>query len=553
MKTKGLAAALILVLCAAGIFGACSSKINTSKISESGIFDKIGITTQEPQLDINLEKTTFEIGDTAKIEIQKNNSCSGEVSTVCSNSSSFKIDGETVTAVAPGKGKIYLQCDNAKSQEIEVECVVFAESITLDNTDLNLKIGEESKLSPTVLPEQTTDKTVSWSSSNSDVAKVDENGVVSGVSLGNATITATDITGKISAQCAVKVIPVEVEKVTVSDSSVKLAKGQKFIVSASVSPSNATYKNLKWSSSDSGVAEYCDGIIVAKGVGYAQITATASNGKSGKIYVTVSENKSSKTMYTTVVLNVRSEPSTNGKIIDKLSSGSAVEVVKDGEWAMINFNSGKVGYVKSAYLSNVRPCKIDGVPYLNQFSLGYPTGCEAVSAAMVLNYHGYNVSASKIVNAIPMGEPKHQENGKWVGGNPFEVFVGHPSKGLSTGSYGCFSKPLVQAMQTVAGDKVKNISGCSVDTLFEYVEKGEPVVVWCVKNGNPTKKGVTWSYPDGSGSFEELTGEHCAVLIGYDSSYVYLNDPSAGKNVTQSISDFERNFKKLYSQAVVVL
>ncbi len=108
-------------------------------------------------------------------------------------------------------------------------------------------------------------------------------------------------------------------------------------------------------------------------------------------------------------------------------------------------------------------------------------------------------------------------------------------------------------MKTVAGDKVKDISGCSIDTLFDYVKKGEPVVVWCVKNGNPTKKGVTWTYPDGSGKFSELVGEHCAVLIGYDSNYVYLNDPSAGENVTQSISDFERNFKKLYPQAIVVL
>ena len=41
---------------------------------------------------------------------------------------------------------------------------------------------------------------------------------------------------------------------------------------------------------------------------------------------------------------------------------------------------------------------IKGVPYLNQISLGYPTGCEAVSAAMVLKYKGYKVSSQNIID-----------------------------------------------------------------------------------------------------------------------------------------------------------
>lgn len=524
MKLKGVAAVLAIVLCISTVFCACSGERTVMEEIELNSTEKISAATQEPSLDIKLDKTVFQVGESAKIEIHKNNSCLGEVKAVCSNNDSFKIEGETITALAVGKAEVYFQCDNAKSQ-----------------------------LTATVLPENTTDKTVSFTSGNSDVAAVDEKGQVTGVSVGTTSVIAKDSTGRIAAKCTVEVMPVEVEKVTLSDNTVKISKGQKYIISADVAPSNATYKELKWSSSDTSVAEYSNGIITAKSEGEAKLTATASNGKTGTVNVTVTKNKTSKTMYTTVVLNVRSYPSTDASIVDKLPIGRAVEIVKNGSWAMINFGSGKVGYGKSSYLSSVKPCKIDGVPYLNQFSLGYPTGCEAVSAVMVLNYHNYNVSVGQIVKALPMGEAKHQENGKWVGANPFEEFVGHPSKGLSKGSYGCFAKPLVQSMKTVAGDKVKDISGCSVDTLFDYVKKGEPVVVWCVKNGNPTKKGVTWTYPDGSGKFSELVGEHCAVLIGYDSNYVYLNDPSAGENVTQSISDFERNFKKLYSQAIVVL
>lgn len=200
----------------------------------------------------------------------------------------------------------------------------------------------------------------------------------------------------------------------------------------------------------------------------------------------------------------------------------------------------------------MQPVHISGVPYLNQFSLGLPTGCEAVSATMVLKYHGYNVGVNTVVNATPSGPKKEKIGDKWYGANPFEYFVGHPSKNKKQGSYGCFAKPIATAMQTVAGSRVKNISGCSSDKLFEYVKNGHPVVVWCIKNAADVKDGVRWYYPDGSGYFDELYGEHCAVLIGYDSQYVYLNDPSAGKNVIQPKKKFISNWKKLYSQAIVV-
>ena len=151
-----------------------------------------------------------------------------------------------------------------------------------------------------------------------------------------------------------------------------------------------------------------------------------------------------------------------------------------------------------------------------------------------------------------MGSKKHQENGNSYGANPFEAFVGNPALGLSLGSYGVFAKPISNAMSVYAGGKVKNISGCSSDKLFEYVSKGNPVVVWCVKNAGDLKEGVTWQYENGEGTFKELIGEHCAVLIGYDKEYVYLNDPSAGANVKQSKSKFISNWKTLYSQAIVV-
>lgn len=196
---------------------------------------------------------------------------------------------------------------------------------------------------------------------------------------------------------------------------------------------------------------------------------------------------------------------------------------------------------------------IDGIPYLNQFTLGYPTGCEAVSATMLLQFKGYDVTVEDIVENTPTQERgKYMHENQVYAGNPFEVFVGHPSKGKSEGSYGCFAEPIVVAMQKFAGNKVKNISGCDEETLFSYIDKGEPVVVWGIKNAGDIEEGVTWEYPDGSGSFKELIGEHCLVLIGYDEQLVYLDDPSAGRHVEQPKEKFIKNWKALYSQAIIV-
>ena len=295
MKLKGVAAVLAIVLCISTVFCACSGKRTVMEEIELNSTEKISAATQEPSLDIKLDKTVFQVGESAKIEIHKNNSCLGEVKAVCSNNDSFKIEGETITALAVGKAEVYFQCDNAKSQVIQVECVVYAQSISLNQEQISLKTGDKSQLTATVLPENTTDKTVSFTSGNSDVAAVDEKGQVTGVSVGTTSVTAKDSTGRIAAKCAVEVMPVEVEKVTLSDNTVKISKGQKYIISADVAPSNATYKELKWSSSDTSVAEYSNGIITAKSEGEAKLTATASNGKTGTVNVTVTKNKTSKT------------------------------------------------------------------------------------------------------------------------------------------------------------------------------------------------------------------------------------------------------------------
>ena len=147
----------------------------------------------------------------------------------------------------------------AKAGEQSATCTVTVskipvESITLNQSEKTLNIGETVTLTATVLPENATDKTIIWSSDKTDVATVDENGNVSANSVGTATITAT--AGDKSATCTITVKPIiAVTKVSITPpDSTKIKYGEAINLVATVEPEDATNKKVTWTSSDTTVA-----------------------------------------------------------------------------------------------------------------------------------------------------------------------------------------------------------------------------------------------------------------------------------------------------------
>jgi len=145
-------------------------------------------------------------------------------------------------------------------------------SVTLDKDAASLEVGESITLSALVNPSDATDKTVTWSTSDTTVATVSD-GVVTAVKLGNAIITAV-AEGKV-ASCTITVVPTPVSSVTLNMETTTLSPGESTTLTATVSPSNATYKSVAWSTSDSTVATVTDGVVKAVKVGTATISATA--------------------------------------------------------------------------------------------------------------------------------------------------------------------------------------------------------------------------------------------------------------------------------------
>ena len=176
-------------------------------------------------------------------------------------------------------------------QPIPVESVTISGNGVSDGK-LSLKVGASAQLTATVKPDNATNKTVSWDSSDNSVAKVSD-GKVTALKAGTATITAT--AGDISSLITVTVadVPVPVTSVSVSGDGVSggklsLKSGASVQLTATAKPDNATDRKVTWTSSDSSVANVMGTGVVTAGskAGKATVTATAG-GKSASVEVTV--------------------------------------------------------------------------------------------------------------------------------------------------------------------------------------------------------------------------------------------------------------------------
>jgi len=195
------------------------------------------------------------------------------------NTSIATVENGTVTAVSAGNATITVTTEDGNHTarcEVVVTAPVPAASVTLSQTELPLVKGATATLTATVVPSDATNQKVRWSSNNTSVATV-ENGTVTAVSGGNATITVTTEDGNHTATCEVTVA-VSATGVTLSQTELPLAKGATATLTATVAPSDATNKKVTWSSNNTSIATVENGIVTAVSGGNATITVTTEDG-----------------------------------------------------------------------------------------------------------------------------------------------------------------------------------------------------------------------------------------------------------------------------------
>ena len=267
---------------------------------------KITVTASAvPVTSISLDKTTLALAeqDTYQLTatVKPDNATDKNVTWSIANAAIATVsDNGLVTAVAEGATTI-----TAKAGDKTATCTVTVSkkvipvtSVTLNKTSLALTEQETFQLAATVSPDNATDKTVTWSSSNTVVATVSDNGLVTAVAEGSTTITAKagDKTATCSVTVSKKVIPVT--SVSLNKTSLALTEQETFQLSATVSPDNATDKTVTWSSSNTAVATVSsNGLVTAVQEGSATITAKAGD-KTASCTVTVSKKVIPVTSFT---------------------------------------------------------------------------------------------------------------------------------------------------------------------------------------------------------------------------------------------------------------
>ena len=189
-------------------------------------------------------------------------------------------EGEAIITATTEDGKYTATCTVKVSP-----APVAANGVTLTPDKTTLNVGEKQTLTATVLPAYATNKNVTWVSSDTSVATV-ENGVVTAVGKGTATITVTTEDGGYTATCEVTV-KLPVSAVTLNETSTALVVGNTKQLTATVAPANADDSTVTWKSGNTNVATVDQtGKVTAVGVGTTTITATAG-GKSATCTVTV--------------------------------------------------------------------------------------------------------------------------------------------------------------------------------------------------------------------------------------------------------------------------
>ncbi len=251
-------------------------------------------------------------------------------------------NGTTTITVTTKDGSYTANC------EITVAIPVSATDVALDKTSITLtEAGQTTTLAAIVAPSNAANKNVTWESSDTSVATVSTDGVVTAVSNGTATITVTTVDGSHKATCTVTVaIPVAVKGISLNKTSVTFnSAGQALGLEATVAPSNADNKNIVWTTSNGSVAVVSSsGVVTAVGNGTATITVTTEDGNytaecevTVEIPVSVNGVRLDKTSATltaagqTTTLTATVSPSTAGnKAVTWESSNTSVATVVDG-------------------------------------------------------------------------------------------------------------------------------------------------------------------------------------------------------------------------------
>ncbi len=362
------------------------------------------------------------------------------VQTKALDSSTVCLSIDENTTYSPREGKVKIQQKNGNlthTISVKQEGRISVTSIELNKTMLSMVEGDVETLVATVKPDNATNKTLLWTSSNSSVVDVNDVGEVIAVSDGEATITAKATDGSdVYAACAVQV-KCYVSSISLDKTDLELYTGNSYTLTATVLPEKASDKSLTWESSDESIATVSNGVVTALKAGTATILAKANDGSGVtcscsivvKQYVTdilLSQNGISCLPGTESYLTATVCPDdANNKTIKWSSSDDAIATVD---------NTGKV-IAKAIGTTSITVAAQDGGGTESVCVVHVWKAPEAVDLGLTVKWASWNLGASSSSEGgdyFAWGEVLGSGDGK----NNFDFYSYKWYKGQKTGTSG---------------------------------------------------------------------------------------------------------------------
>lgn len=197
-------------------------------------------------------------------------------------------------------------------------------------------------------------------------------------------------------------------------------------------------------------------------------------------------------------------------------------------------------------LKNADRTIIDDVPHISQLP-ELERGCEVTSLAMLLQFKG--LPADKMTLAEEIHKlPFRDKN--YVRSNPYDGFVGDIYT-FSKSGYGVYHGPVANLAEKYLPGKIKDITGNSIESVYSMIDGGSPV--WVIINSTfaplPESEFTVWD--TNTGKVKITYNEHSVLIVGYDKSFIYINDPLADSGYKAvARQPFEQAWVQMGSQAI---
>lgn len=267
------------------------------------------ITVSDAVSPLNLDHTTLTInsGDTKMLRVT-NAGTFDDVSGfvwISSDTNIVRVEAQATKSVAnviagTKTGTAMVTVINT-SNNVSATCIV---TVTQSITSLAIDKGTNYtvslsqgfvQLKAVYQPKTATSTQFSWSSSDTSIAKVDDKGMVTLLKAGQATITVVTNNNEpyLTASCTLNVETTQIEKITVKETTINMAKGDKYTVVPVLTPANPTDSTLTWIVKDTKIAKVDKGVITATAAGQTTLTITGGKAQPVTLIINVREKISS--------------------------------------------------------------------------------------------------------------------------------------------------------------------------------------------------------------------------------------------------------------------